>query len=99
MTSIKQKEIDIKAIRGNAPDEIKARVADALINFTLSRHYGDDGFADSISRRIKVVEVMLNPEECPKKAECIVTSELEVENGKTELSLVLILFMFPDNLT
>lgn len=101
MTSIKrkEKEIDIKAIRGNAPDEIKARVAGALINFTLSEHYGDDGFADSISRRIKVVEVVLYPQENPKNAECIVTSELEVENGKTEPSSVLILVMFSDNPT
>lgn len=83
MIPTQQKQTDIKAIRGNAPDEIKTRVAEALGNFTLSQHYGDDGFADSISRRIKIVEVTLNPQENSKKAECVVTSELEVEKDMT----------------
>ncbi|GJJ14039.1 hypothetical protein Clacol_008296 [Clathrus columnatus] len=80
------KDINIKDIQGNAPDETKAAVADALSFFTLSRHFNEVGFADAISQRIKVVEVRLGPQENSlkkTKTECVVTSELDVQNDMT----------------
>lgn len=76
-------EIDVKAIRGNAPDDTKATLAGVFTAFSLST-YGDEvGFSDTISKRIKIVEVTFNPQELsPEKKECIVTSEIEVESGK-----------------
>lgn len=77
------KEIDVKAIRGNAPDDTKFAVADALLAFGLSRYSNELGFAETILKRINVVEVTINPQKgSPERKECVVMSELDVESGK-----------------
>ncbi|KAG5644819.1 hypothetical protein DXG03_007641 [Asterophora parasitica] len=84
-------DIDIDRISGNAPDDVKAVVADTSVFFVLARNIeGVNGpiFGEAITKRLVVTEVSVDKKiEEPSRMEGRVVCELTVEDGEETPSL------------
>jgi hypothetical protein len=68
--------VSLASIRGNAPEDQKQLCVDVLEFYSGVK----DHFADSVGKRLKVLEVSVGPM-INRKGQAIVVCEISLENG------------------